>query len=168
MQYNILVIGDKGVGKNSYINRHIGHSFGNNLSNNKTNKLLNFNASNGYDKKTNKIVNLKIDIYDDLSFINNGVVYNGVIIMFDRSGDETYNITKWINNTKDIPYRCVCGNKVDKRSDQFNDIEKINNILSNKIEYIDLSAKSCYNFEKPFLYLLRNIMEDSSLVFAHV
>jgi hypothetical protein len=32
------------------------------------------------------------------------------------------------------------------------------------VEYYDFSVKACYNFEKPFLYLIRKLLKDETIV----
>ncbi|CAL6319230.1 unnamed protein product [Bathycoccus prasinos] len=76
------------------------------------------------------------------------------IIMFDVTSRTTYkNVPTWHRDItrvcEDIPI-VLCGNKVDVRNRQ----------------YYELSAKSNYNFEKPFLYLARKLAGNPQLVFT--
>ena len=59
----------------------------------------------------------------------------------------------------------LCGNKVDIKERKV----KAKNISFHRkknIQYYDISAKSNYNFEKPFLYLARQLTGEKSLVLA--
>lgn len=88
------------------------------------------------------------------------------IIMFDVCSRVTYkNVTKWYKELtrvcEKIPIVLV-GNKVDVADRKV----KASQILFPKkygIQYYDISAKSNYQFEKPFLYLLKKLSGDPNL-----
>ncbi|KAI3963205.1 hypothetical protein MKX01_030335, partial [Papaver californicum] len=80
------------------------------------------------------------------------------IIMFDVTARLTYkNIPTWHRDLcrvcENIPI-VLCGNKVDVKNRQKN------------LQYYEISAKSNYNFEKPFLYLARKLAGDANLHFV--
>lgn len=87
--------------------------------------------------------------------------------MFDVTSRITYkNVPKWY---KDITRVCdnipvvLVGNKVDVVDRKV----KARQILfprKHGIQYYDISAKSNYQFEKPFLWLLKKLTGDSNLV----
>lgn len=109
--------------------------------------------------------------------------------MFDVTSRITYkNVPNWhrdlVRVCEGIPI-VLCGNKVDikdrkvkaktivfhrKKNLQVN----INEILLTKIinlflfifQYYDISAKSNYNFEKPFLWMARKLIGDPNLEFV--
>jgi GTP-binding nuclear protein Ran len=59
----------------------------------------------------------------------------------------------------------LCGNKVDVKDRKV----KAKSIVFHRkknLQYYDISAKSNYNFEKPFLWLARKICGDSNLEFV--
>lgn len=86
--------------------------------------------------------------------------------MFDVSSRLTYkNVPNWY---KDITRVCenipivLVGNKVDVKDRKV----KARQILfprKHGIQYYDVSAKSNYQFEKPFVWLLKNLLQDPNL-----
>lgn len=83
------------------------------------------------------------------------------IIMFDVCSRITYkNVAKWY---KDITRVCdaipivLVGNKVDVKDRK---VKARQIVFSRKhgIQYYDVSAKSNYQFEKPFLWLLKKLI----------
>ena len=86
--------------------------------------------------------------------------------MFDVCSRITYkNVAKWY---KDITRVCdnipvvLVGNKVDVKDRK---VKARQIVFSRKhgIQYYDVSAKSNYQFEKPFLWLLKRLTNDSGL-----
>jgi GTP-binding nuclear protein Ran len=86
--------------------------------------------------------------------------------MFDVCSRITYkNVPKWY---KDITRVCdqipmvLVGNKVDTKDRKV----KARQILfprKHGIQYYDISAKSNYQFEKPFVWLLKKLLQDPNL-----
>eukprot|EP00826_Nyctotherus_ovalis_P050075 TRINITY_DN60_c0_g1_i12.p2 TRINITY_DN60_c0_g1~~TRINITY_DN60_c0_g1_i12.p2 ORF type:complete len:130 (+),score=29.95 TRINITY_DN60_c0_g1_i12:496-885(+) len=86
--------------------------------------------------------------------------------MFDVTSRITYkNVPKWY---KDLVRVCdnipivLVGNKVDVKDRKV----KAKQIVFHRkkgLQYYDVSAKSNYQFEKPFLWLLRKLVSDMSL-----
>merc|ERR1711998_356506 len=89
--------------------------------------------------------------------------------MFDVTSRITYkNVPNWhrdiVRVCENIPIVLV-GNKVDVKDRQV----KARNIQFHRkknLQYYDLSAKSNYNFEKPFLSLARKLAGDPHLKFV--
>lgn len=91
------------------------------------------------------------------------------ILMFDVTSRITYkNVPNW---HKDLSRVCenipivLCGNKVDIKDRKV----KAKNITFHRkknLQYYDISAKSNYNFEKPFLWLARKLVGDPQLEFV--
>ena len=91
------------------------------------------------------------------------------IIMFDVTSRTTYkNVPTWHRDItrvcEDIPI-VLCGNKVDVRNRQVR-AKTITFHRKKNLQYYELSAKSNYNFEKPFLYLARKLAGDPTLQFV--
>ena len=91
------------------------------------------------------------------------------IIMFDVTSRTTYkNVPTWHRDItrvcEDIPI-VLCGNKVDVRNRQVR-AKTITFHRKKNLQYYELSAKSNYNFEKPFLYLARKLVGDPNLHFV--
>jgi GTP-binding nuclear protein Ran len=105
------------------------------------------------------------------------------IIMFDVTSRITYkNVPNWHRtrslqriktnmNTGDLVRVCegipivLCGNKVDVK-DRKVKAKTITFHRKKNLQYFDISAKSNYNFEKPFLWLARKLAGNQSLEFV--
>ena len=83
--------------------------------------------------------------------------------MFDVTSRITYkNVPNW---HKDLVRVCcdppipivLCGNKVDVK-DRKVKIKQITFHRKKNLQYYDVSAKSNYNFEKPFLWLAKQLV----------
>jgi GTP-binding nuclear protein Ran len=91
---------------------------------------------------------------------------DAAIIMFDVTGLVTYReVASWYKDVRrecpDIPI-VLCGNKVDCMKRQVHP-KTITFHRRAKLQYYDISAKTCYNFERPFLYLMRKLTGDENL-----
>lgn len=97
------------------------------------------------------------------------VAAHAAIIMFDVTARMTYKSLHYWH--KDIERVCgpipivICGNKVDclDRKVKPKDITYHH---KKKLQYYDISAKSNFNLEKPFLYLVRKLCGNSECVFV--
>jgi GTP-binding nuclear protein Ran len=91
------------------------------------------------------------------------------IVMFDVTNPGSYNNAK--GHFARVRAVCpnipviLCGNKVDSRDRK---VLPKNIILHHKlgIQYLDISSKSNYNYEKPFLFLMRALFQDESIQFT--
>eukprot|EP00919_Chromeraceae_sp_WS-2016_P002857 GHVR01007058.1.p1 GENE.GHVR01007058.1~~GHVR01007058.1.p1 ORF type:complete len:128 (+),score=27.74 GHVR01007058.1:471-854(+) len=89
--------------------------------------------------------------------------------MFDVTSRVTYkNVPNWYRDLvrvcETIPMVLV-GNKVDVKDRQV----KARNIMFHRkrnLQYYDISARSNYNFEKPFLWLARRLTGETELSFV--
>merc|ERR1712080_711890 len=103
--------------------------------------------------------------------LRDGYYINGQcgIIMFDVTSRITYkNVPNWhrdiVRVCENIPIVLV-GNKVDVKDRQV----KAKNIQFHRkrnLQYYDISARSNYNFEKPFLWLARRLTNQGNLQFV--
>jgi GTP-binding nuclear protein Ran len=156
--YKVLLVGDSNVGKSSYINRCLTGDFNND------NSII--------DKEENNIIintnkgKYCLNISEITEYNNN----DAIIFMFDTMNIETLkNIEKkiqHINNNK-IPSILV-GNKIDiiNQKDKkkiYKQIIKITNKYN--MLYYNISAKTNYNFEKPYLNILRLLTNNKQLNF---
>ncbi|KAL6568081.1 GTP-binding nuclear protein Ran1A [Orobanche hederae] len=94
---------------------------------------------------------------------------NCAIIMFHVTARLTYkNVPTWYRDLYrvcgDIPI-VLCGNKVDLKNRQVK-AKQITFHRKKCLQYYEISAKSNYNFEKPFLYLARKLVGTPNLRFA--
>ncbi|CAH8445308.1 unnamed protein product [Heterobilharzia americana] len=93
------------------------------------------------------------------------------IIMFDVTSRVTYkNVPNWhrdlVRVCENIPI-VLCGNKVDIQ-DRKVKAKSITFHRKKNLQYYDISAKSNYNFEKPFLWLARKLVGDPNLEFVEM
>merc|ERR1719198_1801509 len=91
------------------------------------------------------------------------------IIMFDVCSRITYtNVPKWYKDLtrvcENIPIVLV-GNKVDVKERKVK-AKQITFHRKKNLQYYDISAKSNYQFEKPFLWLARKLVGDPNLNFV--
>jgi len=90
------------------------------------------------------------------------------IILFDVTSRITYkNVPNW---HRDIERTCekipivLCGNKIDS-ADRKVKAKMVTFHRKKNLPYFEISAKSNYNFEKPFLKIARSLVGDSELRF---
>jgi len=88
------------------------------------------------------------------------------IILFDVTSRMTYkNVPNWY---RDINRVCpgvpivLCGNKVDIKNREVKP-KQISFHRKKSIQYYEISVKSNYNYEKPFVHLLRKLAQDQGL-----
>jgi GTP-binding nuclear protein Ran len=101
--------------------------------------------------------------------LRDGYYINGQcgIIMFDVTSRITYkNVPNWhrdlVRVCENIPI-VLTGNKVDVKERKVK-AKTITFHRKKNLQYYDISAKSNYNFEKPFLWLARKLVGNQSLV----
>lgn len=89
--------------------------------------------------------------------------------MFDVTSRLTYkNVPNWhrdlIRVCENIPI-VLCGNKVDIKDRKVKP-KQITFHRKKNLQYYDISAKSNYHFEKPFLWLARKLVGNAALQFV--
>lgn len=88
------------------------------------------------------------------------------IIMFDVTARMTYkNVPNWYDEVTRKQPNILCvllGNKVDLKEREVKP-RTITFYRKKNIQYYELSVKSNYNYEKPFIYLLRKLTNDPNL-----
>ncbi|KAI3942956.1 hypothetical protein MKW98_005468 [Papaver atlanticum] len=133
--YKLIIVGDGGTGKTTFLKRQLTGEFR---------------------KKYDPTIGVEeIDLFHE----DRDPFYNYAdcaIIMFDVTSRVTYdNVSTWYKNIRrcnaDIPI-VLCGNKVDVKNRQVKE-KDVTFHRKNGLPYYEISAKSNYNFEKPFLYL---------------
>lgn len=86
--------------------------------------------------------------------------------MFDVCSRITYqNVPKWykdLTRVIDAVPICLVGNKVDVK-DRKVKAKMITFHRKKNLQYFDISAKSNYQFEKPFIWLMRRLTGDPNL-----
>lgn len=96
------------------------------------------------------------------------IAADAVILMFDLTNEASFRELKQYQESvkfhaPDAPL-VICGNKADCKYGKVSP-QKIN-ILQRESDYYDMSVKSNYNFERPWLNLLRKLTGISELSFS--
>jgi len=167
--FKLVLVGDGGTGKTTFVTRHLTGEF---------------------EKKY--IATLGVEVHPITFHTNYGQIcfntwdtagqekFGGLrdgyyiqgqcgIIMFDVTSRITYkNVPNWhrdlVRVCEGIPI-VLCGNKVDVK-DRKVKAKTITFHRKKNLQYFDISAKSNYNFEKPFLWLARKLAGNQSLEFV--
>ena len=169
ISFKLVIIGDGGVGKTTFVKRHITGEYEKRYIATIGAEVhpLAFATSRG---------EVCFNVWDTagqekLSGLRDGY-YIGAqcgIIMFDVTSRITYkNVPKWHRDLsrvcENIPIVLV-GNKVDVK-DRKVKAKQITYHRRHNLQYFDVSAKSNYQFEKPFLWLCRKLSGDAQLRFV--
>lgn len=164
-----MLVGDGGTGKTTYVKRHLTGEF-----------------------ERKYVATLGVDVHPLLFHTNHGPIvfdvwdtagqekFGGLrdgyyiqgkcaIIMFDVTARVTYkNVPNWhrdlVRVCENIPM-VLCGNKVDMKDRAVKPKQIVFHRKKN-LQYYDISAKSNYNYEKPFLWLARKLAGEASLEFV--
>lgn len=97
---------------------------------------------------------------------------HAALLMFDLTHSESFEVMK--KKFEDAnrmlghanPAIVVCGNKADCAQHEVSQRSILNWMKGKDLNYFNMSAKSNYNFEKPWLDLLRKLTGDSALLFV--
>jgi len=168
-EFKLVLVGDGGVGKTTFVKRHLTGEF-----------EKKYNATVGVEVHPLQFqTNRGLIIYnvwdtagqEKFGGLRDGYYIGGqcAIIMFDVTSRITYkNVPNWhkdlIRVCENIPI-VLCGNKVDVK-DRKVKAKAITFHRKNNMQYYDISARSNYNFEKPFLWLARKLAGDANLEFT--
>ncbi|CAB40408.1 GTP-binding nuclear protein RAN [Guillardia theta] len=167
--FKLILVGDGGVGKTTFVKRHLTGEF--------EKKYI---ATLGVEVHPLKFFSssgeIIFNIWDTAGQEKFGGLRDGyyiqgqaAIIMFDVTSRLTYkNVPNWHRDLTrvcdNIPIVLV-GNKVDIR-DRKVKAKQITFHRKKNLQYYDISAKSNYNFEKPFLWLSKKLTGDPNLIFV--
>jgi len=166
--FKCVLVGDGGTGKTTFVKRHLTGEFEKKYVATLGVEVhpLVFNTSRGP---------IRFNVWDTAGQEKFGGLRDGyyiqgqcAIIMFDVTSRVTYkNVPNWhrdlVRVCENIPI-VLCGNKVDIKDRKV----KAKSIVFHRkknLQYYDVSAKSNYNFEKPFLWLARKLIGDPNLEF---
>ena len=165
-EFKVVLIGDGGVGKTTFVKRHQTGEFEKKYIATQGVEVssITFNTNHGP---------IKLSLWDTagqekLGGLREGyyIGANAAILMFDVTTRITYkNIPKWY---KDLTRICdnipivLVGNKVDQK-DRKVKARQITFHRKRNLQYFDISAKSNYQYEKPFLWILRTLTGDLNL-----
>jgi len=167
--FKCVLVGDGGVGKTTFVKRHITGEFEKKYlpTVGVVVHPLNFATSVGL---------VRFNVWDTAGQERFGGLRDGyyiqgqcAIIMFDVTSRVTYkNVPNW---HRDLVRVCdkipivLCGNKVDIK-DRKVKIKSIQFHRKKGLQYFEVSAKSNYQFEKPFLWLARKLCGNNDLQFV--
>ncbi|BBG95459.1 RAN GTPase 3 [Prunus dulcis] len=158
--FKLVIVGDGGTGKTTFVKRHLTGEF---------------------EKKYEPTIGVEVHPLDfftncgkirfycwdtagqeKFGGLRDGYYIHGqcAIIMFDVTARLTYkNVPTWHRDLcrvcENIPI-VLCGNKVDVKNRQVK-AKQVTFHRKKNLQYYEISAKSNYNFEKPFLYLARKL-----------
>jgi GTP-binding nuclear protein Ran len=166
-----MELGDGGVGKSTYVKRMLTGDFEKKYVATLSVEVHPLDFSTNYGK-------VRLNIWDTAGQEKFGglrdgyyVFSDGAILMFDVTNSQSYkHVEKWYNDVTQVK-GCeyipivLCGNKVDVRDRQVKP-KQIQFHREKGLKYFDLSAKSNYNFEKPFLYMARELTGHADLQFV--
>ncbi|TIA92680.1 hypothetical protein E3P99_00522 [Wallemia hederae] len=167
--FKLVLVGDGGTGKTTFVRRHTTGEF--------EKKYI---ATLGvevhplsFDTNFGKICFNVWDTAGQEKFggLRDGYYIQGQcgIIMFDVTSRITYkNVPNWHRDLErvceNIPI-VLCGNKVDVKERKVK-TGAVTFHRKKNLQYFEISAKSNYNFEKPFLWLARKLAGNASLEFV--
>ena len=169
VQFKLVLVGDGGTEKTTFVKRHLMGEF-----------EKKYVATLGMEVRplvfhTNRGP-IKFNVWDTEGQEKFGGLQEGyyiqaqyAIIMFDVTSRVTYkNVPNWhrdlVRVCENIPIM-LCGNKVDIK-DRKVKAKLIVFHQKKNLQYYDISDKSNYNFEKPFLWLARKLIRDPNLDFV--
>ncbi|KAJ8043421.1 GTP-binding nuclear protein Ran [Holothuria leucospilota] len=180
-QIRLVLVGDGGTGKTTFVKRHKTGEFEKKYVATLGVEVhpLVFFTSRGP---------IRFNVWDTAGQEKFGGLRDGyyiqgqcAIILFDVTSRVTYkNVPNWhkdlVRVCENIPI-VLCGNKVDVKDRKvkaknitFHRKKNLQDgcfVLPHK-QYYDVSAKSNYNFEKPFLWLARKLVGDPNLEFKEM
>uniref|UniRef100_A0A7S2IDN9 GTP-binding nuclear protein n=1 Tax=Helicotheca tamesis TaxID=374047 RepID=A0A7S2IDN9_9STRA len=168
-EFKLILVGDGGVGKTTFVKRHLTGEFEKKYVATLGVEVhpLPFHTNRGP---------IKFNVWDTAGQEKFGGLRDGyyiqgqcAIIMFDVTSRITYkNVPNWHRDLtrvcENIPI-VLCGNKVEIK-DRKVKAKQITFHRKKNLQYYDISAKSNYNFEKPFLWLARKLAGDNQLHFV--
>jgi len=168
-EFKLVLVGDGGVGKTTLVKRHLTGEF-------EKKYIPTLGVEVHPLRFTTNCGPFSFNVWDTAGQEKFGGLRDGyyiqgqsAIIMFDVTSRITYkNVPNWhrdiVRVCENIPIVLV-GNKVDVKDRQV----KAKNIQFHRkrnLQYYDLSARSNYNFEKPFLWLARRLTNQPNLQFV--
>eukprot|EP01029_Cantina_marsupialis_P031878 TRINITY_DN93287_c0_g1_i1.p1 TRINITY_DN93287_c0_g1~~TRINITY_DN93287_c0_g1_i1.p1 ORF type:complete len:213 (+),score=91.21 TRINITY_DN93287_c0_g1_i1:27-665(+) len=168
-EFKIVLVGDGGTGKTTFVQRHLTGEFRAKYvaTQGAVVNPMKFHTSRG---------EILFNVWDtagqeSLAGLREAyyVLSNGAIIMFDvTSKISLRNVPVWHKDLVRVCQRIpmvLVGNKVDVK-DRSVLPRQITFHHKANLPYFEVSAKSNYNFEKPFLWLARELCGDKALTFV--
>jgi len=167
--FKLVLVGDGGTGKTTFVKRHLTGEFEKKYIATLGVEVhpLSFSTNFG---------TIVFNVWDTAGQEKFGGLRDGYyiqgqcgVIMFDVTSRITYkNVPNWHRDLErvceNIPI-VLCGNKVDVK-DRKVKTGAITFHRKKNLQYFEISAKSNYNFEKPFLWLARKLVGNPGLEFV--
>jgi len=160
--FKLVLVGDGGTGKTTFVKRHLTGEFEKKYIATLGVEVHPLTFSTNYGT-------ICFNVWDTAGQEKFGGLRDGYyiqgqcgIIMFDVTARITYkNVPNWHRDLErvceNIPI-VLCGNKVDVK-DRKVKTAAVTFHRKKNLQYFEISAKSNYNFEKPFLWLARKLIE---------
>ncbi|KAJ7443238.1 ras-domain-containing protein [Mycena galericulata] len=167
--FNLVLVGDGGTGKTTFVKRHLTGEF-------EKKYIATLGAEVHPIPFTTNYGTICFDVWDTAGQEKFGGLRDGyyvqghcAIIMFDVTSRITYNnVPNWYRDLvrvcENIPI-VLCGNKVDVKERKVKP-SAVTFHRKHNLQYFEISAKSNYNFEKPFLWLGRKLVGSPDLNFT--
>ena len=148
LTFNIVVLGAESVGKSSYITRLATGDYPGRPSTSPT--TITF--------RTKEIGDIQFNVYENQP--EHLVKPDGVILMFDYTNLASFGRLGEFYAIYKHPLTVLCGNKADKIKESPLTQTEVSEYYHTTKQYYGcfaISAKSCYNFDKPFLVLAQKL-----------
>ncbi|KAJ7767233.1 GTP-binding nuclear protein GSP1/Ran [Mycena metata] len=167
--FKLVLVGDGGTGKTTFVKRHMTGEFEKKYIATLGAEVHPLTFSTNYGT-------ICFNVWDTAGQEKFGGLRDGYyiqshcsIIMFDVTSRITYrNVPNWHRDLErvceNIP-TVLCGNKVDVKERKIKP-SAITFHRKKNLQYYEISAKSNYNFEKPFLWLGRKLVGSPNLDFV--
>jgi len=147
--YKIAILGDRNVGKSTFVARHA------------TGHFLEADALSVDSYKVNINTNYGRVC---LEFKPDVTKADAAIFMFDLTSPKTMTSIKERLPGLSDTFFVVCGNKSDSSRRVVTSKVFRTNFIELQMPLFEISAKSNYNYDKPFLVILRHLMGHDDLV----
>jgi len=167
--FKLVLVGDGGTGKTTFVKRHLTGEFEKKYIATLGVEVhpLSFHTNLG---------NILFNVWDTAGQEKFGGLRDGYyvlgqcgIIMFDVTSKITYkNVPNWHRDLERVCEKIpivLCGNKVDVKERKVK-TGAVTFHRKKNLQYFEISAKSNYNFEKPFLWLARKLVGNPTLEFV--
>ncbi|CAK4071627.1 unnamed protein product [Aphanomyces euteiches] len=170
-EFKLVLVGDRGVGKSAFIKQHYYGEFQEKYTPTLGTEVhpLTFDTNFGP---------IKFHCWDIAGPDKSGGLLDGylvqgqcAIVMFDVTSRISYkNVPNWhlelVRVCENIPM-VLCGNKVD-RKDRKVKVRQIAFHRKKNMQYFDISVKTHYNLDRPFLSLARRLVGEDKMRFVLV
>ncbi|KAI8928554.1 ras family-domain-containing protein [Entophlyctis helioformis] len=169
--FKLVLVGDGGTGKTTFVKRHLTGEFEKKYVATLGVEVHPLSFYTNFGEICFNTWDTYVAGQEKFGGLRDGYYIQGqcAIIMFDVTSRITYkNVPNWhrdlVRVCENIPI-VLCGNKVDIKERKVK-AKAITFHRKKNLQYYDISAKSNYNFEKPFLWLARKLVGNPNLDFV--